>query len=112
MTLRCWREKNGFSIQEVADYLGIQKSQLVIMETGRSLPGPRSLKKLLDKLMAECVVFYLNRHGGVVWELDFGGTNWRFPQEKRPLLLRQNDGRIKQNRKASSIDSQPSDRPS
>ena len=48
MELRIWRLSNGYTIQEVADRIGIARNTYVGIENNRERAGPETVKKIED----------------------------------------------------------------
>lgn len=48
--LRLWRKYRGFTLQALAELVGVTKSALSMIETGKSQPSIKRLKALADAL--------------------------------------------------------------
>lgn len=51
--MRLWRKYRGFTLQKLAGKVGVTKSALSMIETGKSHPSGKRLKALADALQCD-----------------------------------------------------------
>lgn len=51
--MRLWRQYRGFTLQKLAEKVGVTKSTLSMIETGKSQPSGKLLKALADALRCD-----------------------------------------------------------